>query len=479
MTDLIVGVTAVLAISGAGAALIAANRRVVFVGLLTVVLLFQNIVVMVLLRTGLIAGDGAQVLLGAKEALLAAGLCTLAVLAVPRIVGSGRLHRSWLAGFAIAWIVLVAVHAVASGPPWLPRLAGARSVAILPALFLLGYWLSLSRVEAGKVLRLLFVVAASLAVFGLLEAYVLPQTFWLSIGHEEYYQVKIGRPIQNALYGNMRFWVDGQPVRRVASLTGDPLISSYPMAFAIVLLAARYLVQGRFRYVHLFLGALVAVATLLTLSRGAVLSIFIAIGLLVLAGRSRTVFVLLTGATLIGLVVTAAALGDVILSFMTGAGHIEELLEGLRRGTERVLGYGLGTAGSTATGVARASGAREVILGGGDSYMGSLATQMGLPAMLVFYGFLIAVAGNLARRFTRALRAGVAGSWWYGATAAMMAGLIVTSALNESGFGFIASGITLITAGALSSPRLRIAPVGVGADGVIERGAMEAAASAS
>lgn len=456
MDDYLFGLGITVTLAFAGATLVAAGWRLAYLGLLTVVLLFQNIVVMALLRVGAIGDLGAQLLLSAKEGLLVVGACSLAVRALPRVVATGRVHRSALPAFGVAWIVFVLVHGIASGPPWLPRLAGARFAALLPALFIVGYWMSLSVREVGKLVKVVFRVAIWLALFGLVEAYVLPDSFWLSIGHEEYYEVKVGRPVQGRLYGNMNYWVSGQAVRRVASITGDPLISSYPLALAIVLLAARYMTTGRFRYTHLLVGPSIAVATLLTLSRGAVLTIVIAVALLAIAGRSRTVFVLLTGAALAGVVVVASMLGDVILGVTTGRGHIDQLVQGIERGIQRPLGYGLGTAGSTATGVARANAADDVVLGGGDSYLGSLATQLGLPATLLFYAYLAAIAGTLAHRFVVARRARVPHSWWYGATAATLAGLIVTSALNESGFGFVASGLTMILAGTLLTPRLAV-----------------------
>lgn len=459
MGDLPVTVGLVLAVAGLGFGLVLTERRVAFVGLLTAVLLFQNISVMALLRVGLVQAEGAQVLLAAKEVLLAAAVLALALRALPRLVVKGTAKRSWFTGVAIAWIMLVLLHAVASGPPWLPRLAGARAVFILPALFVLGYWLAPTEREMGRLVRVVFVVAGCLAVFGLVEAYVLPPSFWLSIGHEEYYQVKIGRPIQGALYGNMRYWLAGQPIRRVASLTGDPLISSYPMAFGLVLIAARYLQRRRFRYEHLLAALGVGAATLLTLSRGAVLSVAIALGLLLVAGRSRTLFALLTTTALTGMVVAATLFGQQLLRITSGAGHIDQLVEGLARGLQRPFGHGLGTAGSVATGVARSSGLGGVVLGGGDSYMGSLATQMGLPATLLFYALMIWVACRLYARFALALTVGLPHAWWYGATAAMLAGLVATSALNESGFGFVASGVTMVLAGALASPALAVPTV--------------------
>jgi len=289
-----------------------------------------------------------------------------------------------------------------------------------------------------------------MAGFGLFEAYVLPESFWLSIGHEEFYLQKIDRPIQNTLYGNMRYWFNGQPVRRVASITGDPLISSYPMAMVIVLLVGYYLTRARFRPWQLLAIGALGLATALTLSRGAVLAVAIAVGLNVVAKRSTRLMVALTVVVLLAIMASTAIFGDEILRVTTGAGHVDQLVDGLRRGIERPLGYGLGTASSLATGIARTKSLENLVVGGGDSYMGSIATQMGLPLMVLFYMLMLLMIHDLARHYRRLQIAGRKEAWWFGATTGMLAGLLVTSAVNESGVGFVASGTIFIFAGVLS-----------------------------
>lgn len=434
-----------------GVALILARRRVEFVILLASVLLFQNLGTMVLLRLGWVSGPGAQVLLATKESLLVVGVIALVGHRVAKIITKGRFRLSPIPTFAILWVLLVFVHAASSGPPWLARLAGVRSVVVLPTLFLFGYWLALSPKSVQRMIRLMIVIGVLLAGFGVLEAYVLPESFWLTIGHEEFYLEKIGRPIQDRLYNNMRYWIGGNQIRRVASLTGDPLISSYPMAMVIVMLAARYVSRGSFRAWHALVILLVGFATVLTLSRGAFLTVAIAAGFLPIAKRSVRMTLGLTGLALAAIVAGTTLFGEYILKFTTGAGHINELVQGLQRGAEKPLGHGLGVASSLAAGIARSSGLDSLVIGGGDSFMGSLATQMGLVAMLLFYILMLSMLASPAWQFKRlqSLRSPIA--WWFGAAVAMQAGLLVTSSVNESGFGFVASGLIYILVGALHS----------------------------
>jgi len=434
-----------------GAALLATDRRFSFITLLAGVLLFQNVFVMILLRFGLVSGTGTQILLSAKELLLILALVFFASRRFGRTAVTGHFTYRLLPLLALTWIIAVAVHAVVFGAPWLPRMAGARAVVILPALFILGYWLASSTHIVRHIVRLLIFTGVAIAMFGFLEAYVLPESFWLNIGHEEFYLEKINRPVQGELYNNMRYWLGGQPVRRVASITGDPLISSYPMALLIVGVAAYYFSNFRFRFRHLLFVVPVAFATVLTLSRGALLTTTIAITLLFIARKSARFMTALTGIALVGLVLVVSTMGDSILNFTTGAGHIDQLVDGIKRGIERPLGYGLGTASSVATGVARSSELEELVLGGGDSFMGSLATQMGVPAMLAFYLLMLAMIHKLAWHFVRMQRLDRPNAWWFGTSAAMLAGLLVTSAVNESGFGFVAAGLIYVWSGALHS----------------------------
>src|SRR5690606_27154995 len=107
--------------------------------------------------------------------------------------------------------------------------------------------------------------------------------------------------------------------------------------------------------------------------------------------------------------------GDAILSITTGAGHIDQLIDGLRRGVERPLGFGLGAASSLAAGIARTNDLERLVIGGGDSFMGSLATQMGFPAMVLFYSMMLMMVGKLAWHFMRLQRGGRPEAWWFGA----------------------------------------------------------------
>lgn len=439
-----------LGLVAAGVALILLGRRLQFVLILLVVLLFQNVALMLLLKAGLVTESGARVLTATKELLLLGGLLALAGIRFGRVVLTGRARRAVIPTLVFAWFALVAVHALAFGEPWLARLAGARAVLILPALYLLGYWLALSWRDTGRLIQVLVVVGVLMAAFGFVEAYLLPDTFWLDIGHEEFYLQKIDRPVQDALYANMRFWFNGQPIRRVASITGDPLISSYPMALVLVLVVAFFVYRARLHVTHPVLFVVVGAATLLTLSRGAVLTVLVAGCLVFLGKRSGRGLAWVTAVLLLGLVVATTLFGDAILRVTTGAGHIDELVQGLQRGVERPLGFGLGTASSLATGVARSSDIGGIVLGGGDSYMGSLATQMGLPAVVAFYALMLLMIADLARHSVRLSRGRHPNAWWFGAVAAMLAGLLVTSAVNESGFGFVASGATYVLAGTLA-----------------------------
>lgn len=434
-----------------GIGLVLTGRRFQFVLLLIFVLLLQNLALMGLLKIGVLSENGARALTSIKELLLIAGLASLAALRFGKATLTGRVRLAMIPALIILWFVIVAGHALVFGQPWLARLAGARAVLLLPALYLLGYWLALSWSQIGRFFKTLVVIAVCMAAFGYIEAYALPASFWLSIGHEEFYQQKIDRPIQNTLYGNMRYWFNGQPIRRVASITGDPLISSYPMALVIVMTMAYYIYRARLRLLHPLLLTVVGLATLMTLSRGAALTMVLAVALMLIGRRSSRALAGTTALMLLVVIITTTVFGDSILTITTGAGHVDQLVDGLRRGIERPLGFGLGTASGLATGIARSSDiGGGIVLGGGDSFLGSLATQMGLPAAIMFYGLMLLMVHELARHAVRFARLGLLNVWLFGAVAAMMAGLLITSAVNESGFGFVASGATYILAGSLA-----------------------------
>lgn len=438
----------------AGVFLAATRRRLAFLIGLSVLLLVQNPATMIALKTGVLPLSRGPLALYVKEIFFAVGFGIVALRFAARAVLRGVVALSVAERWALAYIVYLVIPLALSSADPVHRLGGFRSLALLPALYLLGRWMRLPDEQWRTYYRFLIGAAVVVAAFGLLEAYVLPSDFWLRIGHEEYYLMKRGRPIQGALYTNMRFWLPGvtTPIRRVASITGDPLISSYVLAFAVSLLSAFVLTRRRVNLRLVAPFALVSVALVLTLSRGAVLTVILAAGLQVAARYRARRLVLLTLLGYAAAIALVFAAGTSLLNVTYGKGHIVQLTQGIERGLHAPLGLGLGTSGSVASGLVKAQGGSADFEGGGDSYTGSTATQAGIVGVVLQVGSLLAIATTAFAEGAAERRRAAASAFVRVGLGTYLAALLMTSTVNESGVGFIASGAVFVLAGLLERP---------------------------
>lgn len=430
--------------------LLAGRRYVGFFALLVAVLFSQNLIAMVALRTGMVPISHGRLLLFPKEAVLVVAAVLAGGLAGTRLVQSRRIRASRSEVVVFVYLAFLAVQVFASDLPWTGRAAGLRAMALLPLLYLIARWLPIGLRHSRKMIHLMVGLAGAVAVFGLIEAYLLPPLFWLRIGHEEYYLVKVGRPIQNALYNNMRFWLpwSTEPIRRIASISGDPLISSYPLAYVLAIFGAFVVVLRRFNVAALLLATPILIALVLTLSRGAALSLALAIGLM-LVFRRASAFRIGVVAGILTIVGAVVVIGEGLLHITYGAGHIIELQEGLMRGLQRPFGTGIGSAGSVAAGVINASSGGAGLVAGGDSYFGSVASQVGVVGLVLFVAALLSISTDLYRAGVVLLTSHPRLAVWYLATGAFIGGLLITSTVNESGMGYVASGPIFFLAGGL------------------------------
>jgi len=426
------------------------NRPMLFIYALAISVFAQNITAMLLLRSGIVPIQHGAYLLYLKELIVVLGLIYL---------GSGRLLSrtlpfNWIDALIILYFLLVcALFTFESFIPFEVRIAGMRGLVILPSLYLLGRWLYYPRLDISDLSHFFIRVAIVFALFGILEAFILPESFWLAIGQEEYYLMKEGRVPQGSLYLNMYFWDFGEPpVRRVASVTGDPLLSSYTLLYGTLLLGFWMfsIGPGKLRVGHL-VALLTLVTMIATFSRGAVVTLLGGILSLMIALQSTWIYaaILITGiATILAVV---GLFGDLILQQITGRGHIEGALTGLATSLEHPFGIGIGLSSNVAISRARALGIDRAFSTGGDSYFGSVASQIGIIGVLLAYSIFIGIAVCLYRQRKYLRRSGSPYVWIYTATIVMLSGLIFTSLLNESGFSFVGSGLIFLTSGILVS----------------------------
>jgi hypothetical protein len=206
----------------------------------------------------------------------------------------------------------------------------------------------------------------------------------------------------------------------------------------------------RLRVGHLIALVLLTV-TVLTFSRGAVVSLIVGVALLVLSLRSARLFGTLITVGMCSIVLALSLFGELLLNVLSGVSHIEGLQSGLAAGLQHPFGLGIGLSGNLAASRAGAVGADGLISVGGDSYTGSLAAQVGIVGLVLAYSVFVAMLVCLYQQRRRLLRTQQPYGWFYGATICMLAGLLLTSTINESGYSFTASGLIFVAAGLLIS----------------------------
>jgi hypothetical protein len=435
------------------------SRPVWALHVLIVGLALHNLVMSQLYRAG-VRGAALSAIAAWKDVLLAAAV----VLVWARRPRPALVVVDWLALAFAALVLLYAVipqSALGGGATYKGVLYGTRH-DLLPVLaYVLGRGLALSPAERSRVCRTVLVTAGVVALYGLLDVYLVPLSWWrhsagwfrdqLSLD----YRGLSGLP-ENFVYNEGH----GVVFRRLTSTFLSPLATAY------LLLVAIFFVPLRARRYGLPLAVLLFAALLATHTRAALLALVL--GLLVLAALRRTAFpaVLAVAVAVLGFAFVKAYdhLGP--RTHFTPAELVEqernahahpgvnqdptsaneastsEHLSSLRAGARTVIhhpwGFGIGNSGVTAV-------RTHVKVEAGESTYTELAVETGLVGGLVFVAW--SLAGLWRLRST---------PWFAAAFAAV---LFVGLQTDVIGVPWIAVVVWALLGSELSRERTNIAPV--------------------
>jgi hypothetical protein len=283
--------------------------------------------------------------------------------------------------------------------------------------YLLGRLLVLDRSWWRRITLTLVAVAVALAVWGLVDVYLVPLEWWRDSGVPHWFEEQLGLTYR-CLSGLPENWIvntsEESPVRRLVSTFLSPLATAYALVVALLLLAA---VRPRRWSVGV---ALVLYAGLLwTDTRAAFLAL--AAGLLVLAWLRRSwapavlaaaslvvsvAFVAVfpsigpettyTATELACLRENAAEEGEASDDPLSAdesstSSHLHALWDGIETVATQPWGYGLGNSGVSAS----RSG---VEVKAGESTYTELGVDLGLGGLVAFVGWLVALTLALRRR---------------------------------------------------------------------------------
>lgn len=385
-----------------------------------------------------------------------------------------------------------------------PRLTYGRRFAAPLLLYLGGRLLPADGQRLFSGLRLVLVLGVGVALFGLVERFILGTSFW-SEGVEAtvFYskQVEAGllpegwiqmfRGLPQGIFSAFPLDV---PVRRLVSTFLEPTTVGSFLAFEVIILLFVWGPASVGQRMIWALGAVVlALATAATLSRGAMQTVLIAGGFVVALsglrllapGRRMNAALAVLVALLLGstLAVTSLSLSqfpnrraqiqDILATeFVSGfpegvqrptapAGgrplnrtvqaHVDGLSSGLEKMMEEPLGIGLGVAGAWGE-------APEV---GSDSTVGTIAAQLGFPGLFLWLSVHLLLIASLTwlalrlRRQGQGLRSDLPL-----ALAAALLGLLVTAWFSESASGLLGTAPYFLFAGWALSALAPQAPAG-------------------
>lgn len=391
---------------------------------------------------------------------------------------------------AVAFLLLLALEFLISSGELSPKLTYGRRFAAPLLLYLGGRLLIADRHHLLAGLRLVISVGLAVALFGLIERFILDVSFWSDrVDAMTFYSkqaeggllpagwVRLFEGVPEGVFSAFPLDV---PVRRLVSTFLEPTtLGSYLAFVLVILLFVPGLTNGRSRIAWSLGGLVLAAAVAATVSRGGMEIVLIAGAfILVFTGlrllrrfrwAEAAVIVLVAVFLLSTLTVTSlsfsqfpnrrAQVQDVLSSeYVSGfpprevpltsppgerldpgaQAHVNGLYTGLEKMWEEPLGVGLGTAGSW-------SQAPEV---GGESTVGTVAAQLGAPGLVLWLAFHLALVASLAHAALRLRR--VRQTMWSDllmALAGALLGLSVIAWFSESASGLLGNALYFLFAG--------------------------------
>ena len=441
----------------AGAALVVWRRPVVALAAFVAGLAAHNLVVALLYGAG-VRGGALEAIQAWKEILLAVALASVAWTAA-------RARRlPFRPGFvdllALAFAAVVCLYAVlpqsalGGGAGVKAVLYGLRHDLTPVAAYLLGRSLLLGFRDLRRLPWLLAGVAALVAGGGLIDKYAVPIEWWKGSGAVGWFGEQLGFIYHGpaGLPENFVLNTDTGLYRRLVSSFLSPLASAYLLAVALLAVATPGPAWRRPRLL-VPLGVVAAAGLLFTLSRSTLLGL--AVGLVVLALVRRSPWPAVAAVTVV--VVAYVFVGQfnhigprthffpediawqeqnarakgalpegtaTSLSEPSLQSHWAALKDGLRTVGEHPQGFGLGNAGSNAVRF-------DVPVRAGESTYTEIGVETGLPGMVAFVAWCLALLGALVAA-ARRRAATVESRWLTGAAAAAFAAVLAIAIQTDA-----------------------------------------------
>jgi hypothetical protein len=369
-------------------------------------------------------------------------------------------QRKWWAFVdmtAILFLVVNLFYIFKSSAPFFTRLISFREGFMIIAFYFVGRFSGLDQRRLRTVLQAIVVISVLVALFGYTERFMFDNSTWSDLGAGEYMAMKFGpgQPatrltdgIPNQWYTYLQDGTGYKLVRRMVGPIGDATSLSRFLAFSILILIfvdRLFSRHSRFVFLPWLLILMLGGALLLSFGRGGMV-IALGGGLIWLFAKNKWI------AMIVGVSLFLALAGTALFDIQGGsnARHIKNLVTGVEILQSAPMGRGLGTSGQ----LALSFGGDEISTENkvSESYIASLAVQMGIPGLGTYFLFIGAILWKLYKLFrkTRRMKPYCEGMDKMALLGiASIAGMFVTSVLANSAVAPISSGLPLFFAGAV------------------------------
>lgn len=345
--------------------------------------------------------------------------------------------KSWYHYFVSMYIIMIAINFIFTPVPIQTRILVARFL-LLPIICIgIGRLLTIQNNAIPRLLRFLLRLGIFLAATGIIE-FIIGDVFWTKIGYSQYaIDIKGNTPwgLINGVTANFYTYDFGTMLRRIVTYTADPLASAFLMslAFGVATFRKNLSITRKRIGIYNFYWIFLAIICVLTLSKAALINMVILLMIKIYYNKkipkaiSRLFFTFLL--VIVNLNVRKMILG----ADNSVAVHFNGFINGMM--SSGLFGNGLGTAGASASMLAAA----EVEVA--ESFIGSMAVQIGVVGLVGFLGMMYQILKKLNKNYRNTHND------FFLLCKGLFCGLIVSIFFSESSVTIMGTGIYFILLG--------------------------------
>lgn len=267
---------------------------------------------------------------------------------------------------------------------------------------IVGKSIRINKDSVGRLLKFNVRYSTVLAVLGIIELLFLGDAFWSKLGFAQYMFEKQGTLSSQLFRGvtrNFYTWdFGGVPVRRIVSITADPLATAHLIYIGFVIIAVgcvRYTSKKNRLNQYFMLAVLLFICSVLSLSKA--IFVFMAVTIVVIMYYRNILpksFVKY-GAIFGGIIILMYVVKSIqeLTSATATANHIVGLINGFKASS--VFGTGLGTAGVMTAKIANNSIATT------ESYIGTFVQQIGYIGLAITLIYFWKIFSELRQKWIK------------------------------------------------------------------------------